>query len=286
MIIRQIFNNNVIRAENQVGHEFVVIGNGLGFKKKNGQPVDEDKIEKTFVLKSDKIPQKLIDLIGETSVEYLKLADEIVGHAKKEMGDIFSDNIYISLIDHIQFAITRYRKSVGLKNSLLWQIKKFYKKEFGIGMNAVELIQEQFGIQMDEHEASFIAMHFVNARQDAQGMKQTVEITEVIDDIFNIVTNHYHIALDENSFNYSRFITHLQYFVQRMLSNEQEQFASGDNFLYEQVKDKYNKAFECTQRINQYLEDKFESAMSIDEKVYLTIHIQRVTSRNELLDTE
>lgn len=46
MIIRQIFNNNVIRAENQVGHEFVVIGNGLGFKKKNGQPVDEDKIEK------------------------------------------------------------------------------------------------------------------------------------------------------------------------------------------------------------------------------------------------
>lgn len=34
MIIRQIFNNNVIRAENQVGHEFVVIGNGLGFKRK------------------------------------------------------------------------------------------------------------------------------------------------------------------------------------------------------------------------------------------------------------
>ncbi|MBM6386863.1 MULTISPECIES: BglG family transcription antiterminator LicT [Paenibacillus] len=286
MIIRQIFNNNVIRAENQVGHEFVVIGNGLGFKKKNGQPVDEDKIEKTFVLKSDKIPQKLIDLMGETSVEYLTLADKIVGYAKREMGDIFSDNIYISLIDHIQFAISRYRKSVGLKNSLLWQIKKFYKKEFMIGMNALELIDSQFGIQMDEHEASFIAMHFVNARQDGQGMQQTVEITEVIDDIFNIVTNQYGITLDENSFNYSRFITHLQYFVQRMVSNEQEQTASGDNFLYDQVKDKYGKAFQCTQLINHYLEDKFESAMSIDEKVYLTIHIHRVTSRNEMQDTK
>ncbi|MFK4304415.1 beta-glucoside operon transcriptional antiterminator [Paenibacillus sp. RC254] len=282
MIIRQIFNNNVIRAENQVGHEFVVIGNGLGFKKKNGQRVDEEKIEKTFVLKSDKIPQKLIDLIGETSVEYLKVADEIVGNAKKEMGDIFSDNIYISLIDHIQFAISRYRKSVGLKNSLLWQIKKFYKKEFMIGMNALDMIHAQFGIHMDEHEASFIAMHFVNARQDGQGMKQTVEITEVIDDIFNIVTDYYQLALDETSFNYSRFITHLQYFAQRMLSNEQEQRASGDNFLYEQVKDKYTKAFQCTHLINQYLESKHESAMSIDEKVYLTIHIQRVTSRNDI----
>lgn len=284
MIIRQIFNNNVIRAENQVGHEFVVIGNGLGFKKKNGQRVDEEKIEKTFVLKSDKIPQKLIDLIGETSVEYLKVADEIVGSAKKEMGDIFSDNIYISLIDHIQFAISRYRKSVGLKNSLLWQIKKFYKKEFMIGMNALDIIHAQFGIQMDEHEASFIAMHFVNARQDGQGMKQTVEITEVIDDIFNIVTDYYQITLDETSFNYSRFITHLQYFAQRLLSNEQEQLASGDNFLYDQVKEKYERAFQCTQLINQYLESKHESAMSIDEKVYLTIHIQRVTSRNDLAD--
>ncbi|KAF6619111.1 MULTISPECIES: BglG family transcription antiterminator LicT [Paenibacillus] len=284
MIIRQIFNNNVIRAENQVGHEFVVIGNGLGFKKKNGQRVDEEKIEKTFVLKSDKIPQKLIDLIGETSVEYLKVADEIVGSAKKEMGNIFSDNIYISLIDHIQFAISRYRKSVGLKNSLLWQIKKFYKKEFMIGMNALDIIHAQFGIQMDEHEASFIAMHFVNARQDGQGMKQTVEITEVIDDIFNIVTDYYQITLDETSFNYSRFITHLQYFAQRLLSNEQEQLASGDNFLYDQVKEKYERAFQCTQLINQYLELKHESAMSIDEKVYLTIHIQRVTSRNDLAD--
>lgn len=96
MIIRQIFNNNVIRVENQVGHEFVVIGNGLGFKKKNGKRVDEDKIEKTFVLKSDKIPQKLIDLIGETSVEYLKVADEIVGSAKRKW-EIFLVTISIFL---------------------------------------------------------------------------------------------------------------------------------------------------------------------------------------------
>lgn len=282
MIIRQIFNNNVIRAEDQVGHEYVVIGNGLGFKKKMGQRVDEDKIEKTFVLKPDKVPQKLIDLIGETSADYFLLADDIVKHAKAEMGNIFNDNIYITLIDHIQFAISRYQQSLNLKNALFWQIKKFYPKEFAIGLEALQLIHKHFGVQMDQDEASFIAMHFVNARQDKQGMQRTIEVTKAMGEIVDLVTGQFGIQLDEGSFNYSRFITHLQYFLQRMLSGEQAQNAAGDNFLYEHVKTKFPEAFACMNRINRYLEEQYESAMSIDEKVYLTIHIQRVTSRDHL----
>ena len=280
MIIRQIFNNNVIRVEDQVGHEYIVIGNGLGFKKKAGQKVDEDKIEKTFMLKPEKVPQKLIDLIGETSVTYFSLADEIISYAKSEMGNIFNDNIYITLIDHIQFAVARYKKSMNLKNALFWQIKKFYPKEFAIGQNALLLIKKYFDIEMDQDEASFIAMHFDNARQDSQGMQKTVEVTKAMSDIVNLVSDYYQLKLDENSFNYSRFITHLQFFLQRMLSGEQEKSASGDNFLYDQVKEKYPTAFECMNRINHYLETEYESAMTIDEKVYLTIHIQRVTSRS------
>ncbi|MEK4513717.1 PRD domain-containing protein [Paenibacillus sp. FSL H8-0122] len=280
MIIRQIFNNNVIRAEDQVGHEYVIIGNGLGFKKKAGQRVEEERIEKTFMLKPEKVPRKLIDLIGETSAEYFSLADEIIAHAKAEMGDIFNDNIYITLIDHIHFAIARYRKAMNLKNALFWQIKKFYPKEFAIGVQALSLIRKHFDIEMDQDEASFIAMHFVNARQDGQEMQRTVEVTKAMSDIFSILTEEYQVKLNENSFNYSRFLTHLQYFLQRMISGEQERSALGDNFLYDQIKVKFPQAFACTGKINRYLEETYGNAMSIDEKVYLTIHIQRVTSRD------
>ncbi|AET60059.1 transcription antiterminator licT [Paenibacillus terrae HPL-003] len=38
----------------------------------------------------------------------------------------------------------------------MWQIKKFYKKKFMIGMRALDIIHAQFGIQMDEHEASLL----------------------------------------------------------------------------------------------------------------------------------
>jgi beta-glucoside operon transcriptional antiterminator len=87
--------------------------------------------------------------------------------------------------------------------------------------------------------------------------------------------------LDENSFNYSRFITHLQYFAQRIVNRNQDRKSEGDTFLYDQVKEKYPQAFSCTNLINKYLEEEYESAMTIGEKVYLTIHIHRLTLRSE-----
>ncbi|PSL36210.1 BglG family transcriptional antiterminator [Planomicrobium soli] len=281
MIIRQIFNNNVIRVEDQVGREYVVIGNGLGFKRKPGQPVDQEKIEKTFMHRPEKVPQKLIELIGETSVDSYALADRIIKLAKEEMGNIFDDNIYITLMDHIHFAVARMKKSMGLKNALLWQIKKFYPQEFMIGLKALGMIKEQFNVEMDAHEAGFIAMHFVNAQQDKGGMKNSLEVAKLIDDTVGIVSNYFSLSLDEDSFNYSRFITHLQYFGYRLLNGEQERNTSGDVFLYDQVKVKYPKAFECTNRINSYLEEEYESAMTIDEKVFLTVHIERLTTRSK-----
>lgn len=44
----------------------------------------------------------------------------------------------------------------------------------------------------------------------------------------------------------------------------------------------YVKAFECVGKINEYLEKSHGQSLSKDEYVYLTIHIQRVTERNNL----
>lgn len=44
-------NNNVVQAmDNDV--EYIVMGKGLGFQKKIGETVNEEKIEKTFVLEN------------------------------------------------------------------------------------------------------------------------------------------------------------------------------------------------------------------------------------------
>ena len=73
--------------------------------------------------------------------------------------------IYIGLTDHIHFVIKRAKQNEQLKNALLWEIKKFYPREFAASMKALELIEYSEGLQLTEDEASFIAMHFVNGQQ-------------------------------------------------------------------------------------------------------------------------
>ncbi|MGR5986130.1 PRD domain-containing protein [Bacillus cytotoxicus] len=111
-------------------------------------------------------------------------------------------------------------------------------------------------------------------------MRQTVTMTKIVQDILNIVKYHYKMDLDENSFNYSRFVTHLRYFAQRLLQHESS--SNEDDFLFEQVKQKYNEAYRCTEKIEEYLRSRHNTLLSKDEKMYVTLHIHRVTKRESI----
>jgi len=101
-------------------------------------------------------------------------------------------------------------------------------------------------------------------------------MTEMVQDILNIVHFYYGQTFDEDSFQYTRFITHLQYFARRLLHQERRE--SNDDFLYEQIQRKYRKAFQCTERINDYLKKVENTSLTKEEQLYLAIHIQRVTT--------
>ena len=50
MKIDKVINNNLIRAFDKNDKEVLVMGCGLGFKKKIGEEIDSDKIEKVYYL--------------------------------------------------------------------------------------------------------------------------------------------------------------------------------------------------------------------------------------------
>ncbi|MBC1520160.1 PRD domain-containing protein [Listeria aquatica] len=275
MKIKKVLNNNVVWAENEHAKEIVVMGRGIAFQKKVGDEVDEAKIEKTFIMRSNEMSEQLMELLNEISPKTFRVADDIIQYAKETLDAELSDNIYITLTDHINFAVSRHRQGLDMKNALLFEIKRFYHKEYCIGLKALGMIQEELGVLLGEDEAGFMALHIVNARQDGQQMRTTFEMTRIVQDILNIVTYHYGMVLDETSLNYTRFVTHLQYFAQRMLTDEIKE--SGDDFLYEQVRVKYPEAFRCMLKIDQYLKSTHQAELTRDEQVYLTIHIYRVT---------
>ncbi|WP_340402176.1 PRD domain-containing protein [Paenibacillus sp. FSL H8-0079] len=278
MIIEKILNNNVLLTKNLKNTEMIVMGRGIAFNKLAGDTVDEDRIDKIFMLNENEFIAKLTELLNDIPVSHLEVVNEIIIHANEVLGTVLTDNIYITLTDHIHFAIQRYEKGIELKNAMLFEIKRFYKKEFEIGLDALKLIQNSLGISLGEDEAGFIALHIVNASIDSDEMKYTLKMTDMVQNILNIVTYHYRIVLDESSVNYSRFVRHLQHFAMRVLRKEVIQ--SGEEFLFNQVRMTYAKAFECTLIINDYLENTYQQSLSKDEYVYLTIHIHRVTERS------
>lgn len=276
LIISKVINNNVVSAYDDEQHELVIMGRGIAFQKKSGDPIDEERIEKVFSIQNKDISEKFKTLLYDIPIEYMQVCEAIIDHARTTLNKNLNDSIYVTLTDHITFAIERHQKGMDIKNALLWEIKRLYKDEFMCGVEAVRIIQDKLNIHLPEDEAGFIAMHIVNAELNEE-MPNVIQITKLIQDILNIVKYHFQIDLDEESLNYFRFVTHLKFFGQRLFN--ETQMENQNEFLYEVVKEKNTAAFQCAEKINDYVQKEYNRSLIEDEMLYLTLHIDRVVKR-------
>lgn len=275
MIIDKILNNNVITVKNDKNLEKVIMGRGIAFQKKVGDNVDESKIEKVFTITDKKTSNHLQELLVNIPLDYLKITEEIVTYGKTYLGKRINDMIYVSLVDHIYTAIDRYLEGIAVKNALLWEVKRFYLYEFEVGKEALKMIEKNLKVSLPEDEAGFIALHFVNAEMDESSMEDMFQITKVMQEISNIVKYRFQIEFDEDSVYYYRFITHLKFFAQRLINKNTYQNIE-DKDLLDMVKVRYKNAYQCVNQIEKFIENKYDYRLSNEEKLYLTIHIERV----------
>lgn len=273
--IIKVLNNNAAVTLNDRGHETVVMGRGIAFKKKVGDLLDSSRIDKTFTLSDKNISSRFQELLADIPMEHILLSEEIINYAKTELGKKLSDNIYVTLPDHISGAIQRYKEGSILKNPLLWDIRRFYKDEYEIGQQANKMVEERTGVHFLKDEAAFIAMHFVNAELNEE-ISSTYDITRIMQEISEIVKHYFLIKFDEDSLYYYRFITHLKFFAQRLLSNTHYDDGNEEDLL-EIIKLKHKKAFQCAQKIKAFVLKKYKYDLSDEEMLYLTVHIARIT---------
>lgn len=199
MKIEKIINNNLIQSSDNNNNEVLVMGCGLGFKKKIGEVIDQSKIEKIYSIENKNYSNKLIELLSDIPLEVIQTTNEIVSYARYSLGKKLNDNIYILLTDHINFSIERINKGLQFKNALLWEIRRFYNHEFLIGKEALQIIKKKLNVDLPEDEAANIALHIVNAQLNSTNMDETMDLTKMIQNILNIVKFHYKLELDEYS---------------------------------------------------------------------------------------
>ncbi|WP_054639118.1 BglG family transcription antiterminator LicT [Lactococcus fujiensis] len=279
MQIVKVFNNNALLVNSNHEEKFVM-GKGIGFKKKAGDNVEESAVEKEFTFLRKSMRDSLLDLYEQLPPEEIDLVVGLIKEAEQTLHQNYFLSLYVSLADHIHFAVERAREGLKIKNPLVWEVRKFYPDEFNLSKKYIQRMNRSLELDLDEDEAAALALHFVNARQENGIFRNTYEITHIIDDILKIVRVHYHISFDENSLSFQRVITHLHYLGQRLISGDGTTKMM-DPFLYEQVKNKYPEASQCVDKIVTYLLEQRGYKLDTDEIAYLTLHIQRLVTEIE-----
>lgn len=276
MIIEKVLNNNVVVSiDPKTKKEIILLGSGIAFNRKIGQEVDESKIEKTFILDDKTLGNKFKKLINQIPDGVFQLSHEIIAYASKELKVKFDKQIYISLSDHIAFAIKRYKKNIIIKNDLLSEIRRVHKNEYKVALWALDFLNKKLKIELPEDEAGFIALHFINASLN-QTTTSSIESTKIVKDILNIIRYYFALEFNEDDLNYDRLLTHLKYFSKRIITNNQD-INSEDEFINMVIKS-YPEAYNCTVKIKEYIVNNYKYEVNSNEMVYLTLHIQRIIS--------
>ena len=275
MQVLKVINNNVVSSLDDRRKEVVVMGRGIGFQKKTGDVIDVSKVEKIFRL-PDENTNQFERLVSDMPYEHIAVAEEIIHFAKDTLGKHLNKNIYITLTDHLNFAVERQKQGVSFHNALLWEIQKFYGEEYQIGLKAIEMVREKTGVELPEDEAGFIALHFVNAEMDGE-IRQALNMPGMVKDMINIVRYTFGTDIDETTLSYERFVTHIKFFLQRVV--KRECYEAEDLEFNRSIQRRYPKEYMCAGRIRDYVKAKLGCDITEEEMTYMTIHVSRIVGR-------
>lgn len=275
MKIVKKLNNNVVLALNDKEEEIIVVGKGLGFRKTPYILEDLSIIDKKYV-----IPQstKASEILESIPNEVIEVTEKVIRSGYKELNMEFNADILLTLSDHINFAIQRFKEGIEMKSPLQWEIKHLYPKEYEIGFHSLDIIENDIGVKLNKNEAAFIALHFINAQLGKHDMTETTMITTIMGEILNLIKYKFKIEFNEDSFEFIRFVTHIRYFIMRQVNNKLLNNENGDMFTI--MKDKLTEELECVEIIEKHLNNNYGWKCTNDEKLYLMLHIQRIRKQN------
>lgn len=275
MIVKKILNNNLILVSDEKGREHIVMGRGLRFTNTVGKELVESDIEKVYVLKEENT-KNYMSLLEEAPKEYVETVQEAVRLANLWSEKELNEQLFVTLFDHLIYALERYNNHIVLQNRMLWEIKQFYPKEYQVSERVLAFLNKELSIELPEEEAGNIAFHLVNAQSGQKDMGNTILGIKMQKNIFNIIQMTFQKKLNVNSMNYTRLVIHIQFFLQRLF--EDKMLDDQGVMFYEHIKEKLPKELSCARQIQRYIESTIQKTITEEEIGYLAVHISRVIS--------
>ncbi|MGH4138592.1 PRD domain-containing protein [Clostridium sp.] len=268
----KVFNNNIVLVY-QANVEKILCEKGIGIGKHSGDSISKNvSIEKTFFIRNKINIVNFHELVNSVEPEVIGLCEEIIYMISKELNEDLYEKIHISLLDHIASTLKRLKNCDNIENPFLDEIKILLPREFELAQKAATMIEDETKIHFPDDEIGLVTLHIHSARNEA-GLANTVKYAFVSNTIIKMIEDELNVKIDRKSLDYARFITHIRFAIQRILSNITIKYR-----LVNTIKLKYDPCFKLAQKISKFIEGELELKVVEDETAYLAIHIQKFKS--------
>ena len=269
---KKSLNNSMLLVDNDQ-REMILFGKGIGFGAKPGAHIDLAQVEKVFLPLSDLKSRHFLSLTDTIPAAFFEISHEILTLARSLCGEKLNSVLLFTLAEHLHFAVERSRSGQLILNKLSLEVKRYYPQEFSVGLQARSIVNQRFEVELPEDEAVNIAFHLINASsQDSDGSAH--QQVELVNRIAEIVRYKLSKTIDTESVNYRRFITHLRYFAERVLTGKIVVSETED--FYQELMRHRPDAMTVAWVIRDYVQDKYLLTLPKDELTWLSIHISRL----------
>lgn len=267
--VMKVLSDNILLVY-QSHVEKILYEEGIGFGKHVGDRISKDvSIEKIFSIEKKNNYDNFHKLIDSVDKELIVLCEEIIYMISKELNEELHEKIHISLIDHITFTLKRPDNVENIENPFLVETETLFPREFQLAQKAAKMIEDKTKIHLSDEEIGFIALHIQSARKD-EVVYNTRKYEFVLSTIIKMIESELNIEIDKRSLEYSRFITHIQFTIQRILNKTPIK-----NELLSTIKDKYPSSFKLSQKISKFIEEELGRKVIEDETAYLARRIHK-----------
>ena len=265
-------NHNGVLAINMDDHkEYILLGKGIGFGKKVNERMESPEDANIYLLQHETDRGSNKELINDMEPEILEIANSIIMEAEKKFKKV-DKNILCPLADHIAFAIKRIRNNEYISNPLTQDIKALFSEEYDIAWKAKDIIKEIEGVEINEDEAGYIALH-IHSSLGNEKVSQAMETAMLVRDCIIYIESEIEKKIDIESLSYNRLASHIKYMIARTLKDETIKLDMNDY-----IKERFPKSFEISEYICRKLGSDLNKELKEVEIGYLAMHIERVFS--------
>lgn len=268
----RVLNNNAVMIDLD-GARVILLGRGIGYRRRLGDAVDLDSASELFTPSGSEDFQELSEFVSQIPLEVFRVARRAVDHAASLVGIRTSQALLLSIADHLNFAVRRARDGVTIDFPLAWEVQHLYPSEAQLGRTTVAFVKEDLGVTLDRDEATAFALHFVNAQFARRDLTGAVAMTRIVQGVLSAVRTGLGPDAVADPMATARFVTHLRYLHARAAGDRQHRY-EGPVLISAD----YAAEVEATASLVRNVLEQDTGPLTKAEFSYLRLHLARLHS--------